>query len=169
MFPPSKPLCEKALLSACSGAASAAALQCGFLFSSQGHRGEVPFRVLRNGAVVHYGASISGVNWAGIHAKLLAVFDTNCRWSRPASPLFSLNPFPRVLCSPSSLHAQCLPVKSYPTGNQWSVMRALWLCCVQGFVPKLLLLVKLNRHVSFCFLKKIISTVDGKRNKFYFQ
>lgn len=80
-----------------------------------------------------------------------AVFDTSCRWSRPASQLFSFNLFPRVWCVASPWHAQCLAVKSHPTGNQWPVMAPLWLCCTQGFLPKLLIVVglELTHHASF--------------------
>lgn len=136
-------------------------------FFSQGHQGEVPFRALRNGAVVHYGASISGVNWAGSHAKL-----RRCVWHKlqvepsRVSALFFQSISPCFMLLASSLHAQCLPVKSHPTGNQWPVMQALWLCCVQGFVPKLLLLVglKLNHHVvGFFFALNYLNSRGGKK------
>lgn len=42
----------------CSSEAPTVALS----FFFPGHQGEVPFGALRNGAVVHYGASITGVN-----------------------------------------------------------------------------------------------------------
>lgn len=38
--------------------------------SIPGPPGWSAIRMLRNGAVVHYGASIAGVNWAGSHARL---------------------------------------------------------------------------------------------------
>lgn len=50
------------------------------------------------------------------------------------------------------LHAEYLPVKSHPTGNQWLVIWALLLCCALGLVPRLLLLVDLKlNHRVLCF------------------